>query len=84
MSEEKTKPIASRRFDRVQVAIWRFPRPNGGSRLSVSFSRSYLDKNDQWQDSGYFDERDLPHIQRGLGWALEEMPRFDDSFPPEA
>jgi len=72
----KNKPVNARQFDRVQAAIWRQDSESGESKepfFSVTFSRNYRDANGQWQRTGSFTARDLPHLQLAVEWAMREL-----------
>ena len=79
MSESETenhKPVDSKQFDRVQVAIWRKENAQGNTKapfFTVTVSTSYRDANGKWQRSNSFTARDLPHLQLAVEWAMHEL-----------
>ncbi len=79
MSENSNQPYARKQFDRVQCAIWQRAFPNGSVDYAVSFSRSYQDKEDKWQRTSDFMNRDLPHLILAAQWAIEQLIAFNDT-----
>lgn len=57
-NSNKTKPIESFRDGAIQVAIWPRTGPNG-IFYEIERSRSYKDKNDEWQKTTLISERDM-------------------------
>lgn len=72
---EKRRPEASKRFDRVEVAIWRQDSEPDTKRpfFTVTFSSNYRDAKGEWQRSSSFTTRDLPHLQLAVEWAMREL-----------
>jgi hypothetical protein len=61
---EKNGPLYDLRSGgRVQGSIWDREGPNGETRYTVSVSRSYKDKEGNWQRVSSFDLEDLPHLK---------------------
>ncbi len=70
------QPVATKKFDRVQVAIFKQasePGENAREWYSVALSRSYRDASGDWQRIHSFNERDLPHVKLGVEWAMREL-----------
>jgi len=44
--------------------------------IQISITRSYLDRDHQWQRTSSFTERDLPHVSRAADWATQEVERL--------
>ena len=59
-------------YGRVDVAIWK-RQGEGGTWYSTSLSRSYKDKDDQWQRTTNLDEEDLLPAARALEEAYAWM-----------
>ncbi len=57
-TSNKNKPIESFRDGAIQVAIWPRTGPNG-IFYEIERSRSYKDKNDEWQKTTLISERDM-------------------------
>ncbi len=75
-TKQKTPPVDSKRFDRVQAAIWRREHADGRSSFSVTFSRSYLvkiDGKEEWRSTDSFDPRDMPFIKLAADWAMQQL-----------
>jgi hypothetical protein len=58
MSDSKPKPIQDFRLGRVRAAIWQ-NATDKGMRYSVTFSKLYLDKENNWKDTTSFGKQDL-------------------------
>jgi hypothetical protein len=58
MSDSKPKPIRDLRLSRVRAAIWQ-NATDKGMRYSVTFSKLYLDKENNWKDTTSFGKHDL-------------------------
>ena len=69
--EERQEPQASRppeykaHYGRVQAAVWR-REIEGRTGYGVSLTRSYKDRNDQWQRTTHLDEEDLLPAAKAL------------------
>ena len=63
---EKNGPLYDLRSGRVQGSIWDREGPNGETRYTWSLSRSYKDKDGNWQRTTSFDAEDLPHVKEVL------------------
>lgn len=69
--EERQEPQVSRspeykvHFGRVQAAVWR-REIEGRTTYSVTLTRSYKDKYDQWQRTSSLDEEDLLPAAKAL------------------
>ena len=76
-AESKKPPYKSKRFDRVDAAIWSKNHEDGRTSYSVTFSRSYRveHENDvpEWKRATSFDLRDVPHLRIAAEWALHEL-----------
>jgi hypothetical protein len=59
-------------YGRVDLAIWK-RQGEGGSWYSTSITRSYKDKDDQWQRTPNLDEEDLLPAARALEEAFTWM-----------
>src|SRR4051812_18574680 len=70
-SEERQEPHVTRapdykaHYGRVQAAVWRRDI-DGRASYSVSLTRSYKDKQDQWQRTTQLDEDDLLPATKAL------------------
>ena len=76
VEEKDNQPIARKRFDRVDAAIWRREsnRDDGPSVWYQStIHRSYRDRDGKWQRTNSFTERDLPHVKLAADWAMSEL-----------
>ena len=76
MPAANNQPAATKRFDRVQIAIRRHKTSadNAASdRFDMTFSRSYQDAQGAWRRSHSFSPRDLPHLQLAINWAMREL-----------
>src|SRR5262245_35198675 len=68
---ERQEPSTSRapdykaHYGRVQAAVWR-RETDGRTTYSVSLTRSYRDKQDQWQRTTSLDEDDLLPAAKAL------------------
>jgi hypothetical protein len=68
---EKNGPLYDLRSGRVQGSIWDREGPSGETRFTLSLSRSYKDKEGNWQRVSSFDPDDLPHVKEVLHKAEE-------------
>jgi hypothetical protein len=66
---EKNGPLYDLRSGRVQGSIWDREGSNGETRYTWSLSRSYKDKEGNWQRTASFDPEDLPHVKEVLAKA---------------
>ena len=77
MSEtpNNNKPVDTERFDRVHVAIFHNSREGDGEDgwHSVSLTRRYKDARGEWHSTSSFTDRDLPHLQRAIAWAEQQL-----------
>lgn len=61
--ERKTQPYHQIRFGTARAAIWKNTTQQGFARLSVTFSKLYIEQESgQWRDSSSFDAKDLPQL----------------------
>ncbi len=75
-TDNNRRPIETRRFDRVHVAIWRHESANAdcdGTFHTVSFSRSIRADDGNWRKVTSFTARDLPHLALAVDWAMREL-----------
>ena len=56
-------PVHTIRYRNLRAAIWENDGQNGAF-LSVTFSRSYRDKDEQWHDVASFNAGDLPMLAK--------------------
>ena len=61
---EKQRPALSLSMGALKVTVWGNKRDNGNIQYSVQFSRSYRDKDEQWQQTNYFNRNDLLNIAK--------------------
>jgi hypothetical protein len=63
-------------YGRVDVAVWRRQADDGRAWYSFTVSRSYKDRDDQWQRTASLDEEDLlpaaRALERAYDWAQEQ------------
>ncbi len=57
------KPVAEVKFGRIRAAVWA-NEAEERTFYSVTFSRLYKDKDDQWKDSTSFSREDLPLLMK--------------------
>ena len=57
------KPAHTIRYRNLKATIWLNTGQNGGF-YSVSFTRSYQDKDEQWHDATSFNTGDLPTLAK--------------------
>jgi hypothetical protein len=60
---ESNKPAHTIRYCNLKVTIWKNPGQSGDF-YSVTLSRSYQDKEDQWHDVSNFNTNDLPTVAK--------------------
>ena len=70
-------------YGRVDVAVWRRQADDGRARYSFTVSRSYKDRDDQWQRTASLDEEDLLPAARALERAYDG-PRSSGRRPATA
>lgn len=80
-------------YGRVDVAIWKRQGEGGTSWYSTSISRSYKDKDDQWQRTSNLDEEDLlpaaQALEEAYSWTQTQRQKardeaFKDLRPPSS
>ncbi len=72
MSEENNLPEKKFRAGAVTATIWKNTSNDGESEYNtVSFERSYKDKNDEWQTTNSLRVNDLPKAKLVLEKAYE-------------
>ena len=75
MSEEKNKPVKEFKAGLVKASIWSNKAKNQqGEEIefkTVSFSRSYTDKEGEWHETQSMNRDDLPKLQLVLSKAYE-------------
>ena len=63
MSEEKQKPVETKRLGNIKAAIWKNEGKDGKAFHSVTFERLYKAKDsDDWSSTSSFDRDDLPKL----------------------
>ena len=72
------RPVASRKFDRVDAAIWRKEFDDGKSSFSVTFSRRFPDERGEWHTRYTMGDRDLPHLKLAVDWAMKQLLMMDE------
>ncbi len=73
-ANDSSQPFWKTQHGRVQGAMWKHPQDDGGTRFTVSISRSYQDKDDgKWKNVHYFDRKDLDDIRSLCQAAQEEI-----------
>ncbi len=83
---EENKPKKNIRFGAVQVAVWSNTRKVNGvdvEFLSAQVSRSYKDKNDEWQKTDSFGMNDIPKLVKALDEAYLSMIKKDSDEEQE-
>ena len=73
---ENSQPTATKQFDRVQAAIWRQDGEAGSagnSFYTLTLSRSFKDSDGEWRRTHSFTNRDLPHLNLAVEWAMREL-----------
>lgn len=73
------RPADSKRFDRVEAAIWMREGRNGKFAVAA-FSRSYRDRDHHWHRTGDFTARDLPHLSDAVAWAKKQVDPDGEDF----
>jgi len=73
-----TKPVKKFSAGAVQVAVWENEGKEGTNYYSVSMSKRYKDKNDEWKDSSSLKQTDLPKAVLALNKAYEYLTLKDD------
>lgn len=74
--KDSRKPIETKRFDRVQAAIWRQEAGGGNTNdpfYTFTVSRSFKDSNGAWHRAYSFTSRDLPNLELAVKWAMREL-----------
>ncbi|MFQ5503148.1 MAG: hypothetical protein ACE5EQ_12780 [Phycisphaerae bacterium] len=72
----ENQPLETKKFDRVQAAIWRQESGAGESKTqyyTFTLSRSYKNDQGQWCRVQSFTARDLPHMALAVDWAMREL-----------
>lgn len=75
-THESSAPLWKEQEGRVQGALWRHLQEDGKSRFTISVSRSYMDKDKEWQSVHYFDEKDLDDVHTIADQAKNEIQRL--------
>ena len=77
MSEEKNKPEKEFRAGLVKAVVWsnKAQSKDGGEieYKTISVSRSYVDKKDEWQETTSMRTSDLPKLMLVLNKAYEYL-----------
>lgn len=63
--EPKKLPVFNSKYGLVQASVWEQETENG-SFLSISFNRSYKDKNDEWKQTQSLRVNDIKDLQSAL------------------
>jgi hypothetical protein len=73
-TNDSSAPFWKTQHNRVQGAMWEHPQEDGGTRHTVSISRSYRDKEtDKWQSVHFFDPKDFKDIRLVMDEAEQEL-----------
>ena len=73
-TNDSSPPIWKTQHNRAQGAMWAHPQEDGGTRFTVSISRSYKDKEtDKWQSVHFFDQKDFKDIRLVMDEAEQEI-----------
>jgi len=72
------KPVKKFSAGGIQVAVWENEGKEGTSYYSVSMSKRYKDKNEEWKDSSSLKQTDLPKAVLALNKAYEYLTLKDD------
>lgn len=72
-TDGSSKPVDSRRFGRVEAAIWRRESNCDTPEFNWTISRSYRDKAGNWKTSSSFDVYDEPAARDALDWIREQL-----------
>ena len=59
---EKIKPVHKGKFGGVKSTVWK-NKTDKGVFYNVTFKRSYMDKDGEWQDTDQFRPNDLPKLE---------------------
>ncbi len=72
-------PIKKFSVGGLQIAIWENESKEGKTYNTVSISRNYKDKNDEWKSSNSLRVNDLPKAVTALNKAYEFLALKEDS-----
>ncbi len=72
------KPVKKFSAGAVQVAVWENEGKEGNNFYSVSLSKRYKDKNEEWKNSNSLKQTDLPKAVLALNKAYEYLTLKDD------
>ena len=85
MSEkEKNKPEKKFRAGAVTATIWKNQTEDNKEYSTVSFERSYKDKNDEWKTTNSLRVNDLPKAAMVISKAYEFLALNDREAEEEA
>ena len=80
-SSQHKAPVFKQRLGSVQAAIWESENGEDNKGFSVTFSRSYKDKDDKWQNTDFMNPGDLPIVAKladiCLTWIVREQQKGD-------
>ena len=68
-----SSPVKKFSLGGVQVAIWENESKEGTRFSTVTLSRAYKDKKDEWKNTGSLRTSDLPKAALGLQKAYEHL-----------
>ena len=78
---DSSVPIWKEQEGRVQGAIWPHLQDDGKRRFTISISRSYMDKDKEWHNVHFFDEKDLNDVHTIADQAKAEILRVKGMVP---
>jgi hypothetical protein len=64
--EKMQKPIKKYSAGAIHIAVWENQSTEGKQYNTVTLTRNYKDKNDQWKTSSSFKVNDIPKAIAGL------------------
>ena len=70
MENTKDKPVRNIKVGSIQLAIWKNSKDDK-EWLTYTYSRSYKDDKDNWQNTTSLRTQDLPDLHRALELAFD-------------
>lgn len=70
-NENVQRPVFKVKVGNIDVAVWEHKTDKDKIYHSVSYNKSYLDENEEWQKTNNLLTNDLPNLQLGLQKAYE-------------
>jgi len=70
-------PVWDEHRNRVKAAIFRHIQDAGKVRYTTAIHRSYQDGEKKWQNSYYFDKKDLADVIEAASAALNQIETFE-------